>query len=477
MMFRFSFFPALCAVVLWAGAARAQVGAPQVSGRVLETGERSDHPLPMAPNPNVTAASRLEVGGSSAPSVPRLAAPSSAPAPQTPAPNAPASASDAPTSSQTTTCPPTLPASSARLARAAERAATRAVTLPSARTTAYARNNRIPVFFYAARNASGPAPAAILLHPLGGGIDLSQRFARYLAFRGINAAVIELPYHYSRAIGKRPVSIYVSKDPKIAAPAFDQAAADVSVVADWLQKQPEVNPDKLGIVGVSLGAIVTHLAMGRDARLNNGVAIVGGGDLLRISQLSPIAKLLLLTTGGIETTKISRDELDKADPLYNASKNQPRRVLMIQGARDEIIPPAAATELWEALGRPPIQWLDIGHVGLYLGVRSAENASYRFLLNGWNGATDAPVPRVYAPTIKSGVLLGLDSNFTFATTFQLPLVRKRNHQSLLHGDLGYSGRGPYYGLGLTVTKFLDVGVGRRFSGNRFRVYAGYGVVF
>lgn len=372
---------------------------------------------------------------------------------------------------------PTVPASSVRLALAAERGATRAVTLPSARTSPYPSNNRIPVFFYAAQNVKAPAPAAILLHPLGGGIDLSQRFARYLAFRGINAAVIELPYHYSRAIGKKPVAIYVSSDPKVAAQAFDQAAADVSTVADWLQKQPEVDPQKLGVVGVSLGAIITHLAMGRDARLDNGVAIVGGGDLLRISQLSLIAKLLLLTSGGIQPSRISRDALQKADPLFNADKNHPRRVLMIEGARDEVIPPRAATELWEALGRPPIQWLDIGHVGLYLGVRSAENASYRFLANGWNGTPDAPTPRVYAPTIKAGLLFGLDSNVTPAVTFQLPLVRKANHQSLLHGDLGYSGRGPYAGVGLTVNRYLDLGVGRRLSGDKIRVYGSFGVVF
>ena len=364
------------------------------------------------------------------------------------------------------------------LAHAQTQTQTRTVTLPSAVPSGYPKNDRIPVTFYPAQNAGGKkAPAAILLHLLGGGIEISQRFARYLAARGINAAVFELPYHYQRAVGIAPVKIYVSSDTKLAAQAFNQAASDVSTIADWLQTQPEVDPNKLGIAGVSLGAIITHLAMGRDARLNAGVAIVGGGDLKEISQLSTLARLFLQVKGNVNSSTLGDAELRQADPLYDADKNHPRRVLMIQGARDEIIPRKASTELWNALGRPPIQWLDIGHYGLFLGVSSAENATYRYLSNVWAGTPDAPIPKVYAPTIKGGLLFGLDSTVTPAVTFQYPLVRKANHQSLLHLDAGYSGRGPYAGVGVTVNRYLDLGYGRRLFGDKFRVYGGVGVVF
>ena len=356
-------------------------------------------------------------------------------------------------------------------------AQTRAVTLTSKIVSPYPRNNQIPVTFYPAQGVEGKAPAAILLHLLGGGIEVSQRFAKYLQARGVNAAVMQLPYHYNRAVGIAPVKFYVSNDAKIVAKSFDQAASDVSTIADWLQTQPEVDPDKLGVAGVSLGAIITHLAMGRDARLNAGVALVGGGDLKEISQLGTLAKLFLQVRNTIASTSIGEAELREADPLYDADKNRPRRVLMIQGARDEIIPRRASTELWEALGKPPIQWLDIGHYGLFLGVESAERATYQYLRNIWNGAPDAPIPRVYAPTIKGGLLFGLDSNITPAVTFQYPLVRKSNHQSLLHADLGYSGRGPYAGVGVTVNRYLDLGYGRRLNGDKFRVYGGVGVVF
>ena len=357
-------------------------------------------------------------------------------------------------------------------------AQTRDVTLPSAIQSGHPKNDQIPVIFYPAQGVNGQkAPAAILLHLLGGGIEISERFAKYLAARGVNAAVMQLPYHYNRSIGTAPAKIYVSDDTKVAAQAFNQAASDVSTVATYLQAQPEVDPNKLGVAGVSLGAIITHLAMGRDPRLNAGVALVGGGDLKEISQLGTLAKLFLQVKGNVTPDKIGDAELREADPLYNVEINRPRHVLMIQGARDEIIPRRASTELWKALGKPPIQWLDIGHYGLFLGVKSAENATYQYLSNVWNGTPEAPIPRVYVPTIKGGLLFGLDANVTPTVTFQYPLLKKSNHQSLIHADLGMSGRGPYAGVGVTVNRYVDLGYGRRLFGDKFRFYGGVGVVF
>ena len=363
-------------------------------------------------------------------------------------------------------------------APASSHAQPRTVVLPSALPSGYPKNDQIPVTFYPAQNVNGQkAPAAILLHLLGGGIEISTRFAKYLSARGVNAAVMELPYHYDRAIGTAPAQIYISDNTKVAAGAFNQAASDVSTIATWLQAQPEVDPDKLGVAGVSLGAIITHLAMGRDERLNAGVALVGGGDLKEISQLGTLAKLFLRVKGNVTPDKIGDAELRDADPLYHVELNRPRHVLMIQGARDEIIPRRASTELWKALGKPPIQWLDIGHYGLFLGVNSAQKATLAYLNNVWNGTPDAPIPKVYVPTVKGGLLFGLDSNVTPAVTFQYPLIKKSNHQSLLHADLGLSGRGPYAGVGVTVNRYVDLGYGRRLFGDKFRLYGGVGVVF
>ena len=49
------------------------------------------------------------------------------------------------------------------------------------------------------------------------------------------------------------------------------------------------------------------------------------------------------------------------DPLTYASGLRGKRVLMMAGRVDEVIPPWAASALWEKAGRPPIRWFDCGH--------------------------------------------------------------------------------------------------------------------
>src|SRR5438132_1321942 len=68
--------------------------------------------------------------------------------------------------------------------------------------------------------------------------------------------------------------------------------ADVSVVVEWIMRQPDVDPRRIGVVGVSLGAIITHLTMGRDSRLSAGVAVLGAGDLPDLYRRSILYRLL-----------------------------------------------------------------------------------------------------------------------------------------------------------------------------------------
>ncbi len=361
----------------------------------------------------------------------------------------------------------------------------REVELPSGVPSGVKNVDTIHFEWYAAQNGSDkPAPAVVVLHALGGSINVAQSFARFFARKGVSAAVMELPYHYHRAIPSvAPSARFVSRDAKEVAQAFGQAMSDVSTVVTWMEQQPNVDSRRIGGVGVSLGAITLHGAMGRDARLRAGVTFVGGGDFALITSTSPIARLFLNSK-----TEVSNEEraiLQTVDPLSLADKNRPRRVLMIQGARDLLIPPRSSQELWEALGRPPIRWLDFGHFGLNLAVPSARSAALEFLNQAWtdaeqNGddATRLRAPKIYAPVVKAGILSGLDSNITPALTVQvINIGTRRDHLSWVHADVGLTGRGPYVGLAATITQFFDVGVGRRLNGDKFRPYVGAQIAF
>src|SRR5207247_2640933 len=98
-----------------------------------------------------------------------------------------------------------------------------------------------------------------------------------------------------------------------------------------------------------------------------------------------------------------------------------------------------ARDLHAALGNPPIRWIDTGHYGLFLGARSAMDASAAYLNNVWSEAPkeESDAPRVAAPTIKAGLIFGLDSIVTPAIQWQAyTFLRRRDRMSLLHADLG-----------------------------------------
>jgi hypothetical protein len=255
--------------------------------------------------------------------------------------------------------------------------------------------------------------------------------------------------------------------------------ADVRAVTDWLAARPDVDPQKLGILGASLGAIITHLAMGQDNRLRAGVAFVGGGDLQKIRKRNWLGSILLgrkhkpLTPAEIE-------ELKPIDPITYAQNNRPRHVLMVQAARDAVIPPPSGEALWEALGRPPIQWIDTNHIALQLVGNSAIRAAYWFLQAAWRGDEEAMrnTPKIHVPTLKFGWLTGLDSRLTPAVQYQALTLGQRKHMSLLGANLGISGRGPFVGFAATATPFIDLGYAYRLNGGRgLKPYASFHVVF
>lgn len=360
--------------------------------------------------------------------------------------------------------------------------------LPSEKPSGNALNDRVWVAFYEPAVPSGERiPAVVLLHYLGSRDSVEMRaFARYLAARGVASAVMTLPYHGKRlSPGDRPLNHFVPTRPETAVQAFGQSASDVSTVVTWLVNRPDVDARRVGIAGISLGAIVTHLAMGLDNRLTAGVAMLGAGDLPEIYRGSVVGKYFFHANPSL-LNEDAVAQLRVVDPLTYADRNRPRHVLMIEAARDSFVPPRAAEHLWKALGRPPIQWIDTNHPALALVPRQAMRVTLSYLQSVWNAPAGesstrkdgAGVPHIWVPTIKVGTIFGLDSVATPAIQLQaFSFATRRDHMSLLHADIGMTGRGPFVGLAATINQYIDAGLGRRFNGRKIRPYLSVHIVF
>lgn len=358
----------------------------------------------------------------------------------------------------------------------------RRITLPSDLPTGDTAEDTIAIDYHP--TATPNAPAIVILPPIGSkeGDATMRHMAEAAAAHGINAAIVTLPYHGSRwpkAEGGRPNPAlhFLSGDAARSAQAFAQSASDVVTVVDWMSKQG-VDTHRLGVVGISLGAIVAHLVMGRDDRLSAGVAMLGGGNLPDISRNSTAPFFLRLfhpaqRSGPNQTNADAERILSQVDPLTFANGNNPRKVLMIEAARDFVIPPRDATALWNALGRPPIRWIDSNHFALRLVPNHAFEASLEYFHSVWDAPTSeaafhVPTPKLYVPTIQFGLLyqthssnsLGLVPDLTYQLT---SLGTYSNHLPMVHADFGVTPRGPFLGVAATLNTYMDVGFASRIS--------------
>jgi fermentation-respiration switch protein FrsA (DUF1100 family) len=153
-----------------------------------------------------------------------------------------------------------------------------------------------------------------------------------------------------------------------------QAVYDVRRAACWLAARPEVDAKRLGVAGISLGGIVSALVAGVDPAISEGAFLLAGGDLSTILWGMPEGtphRAAWLQSG--RTREDLKTLTDPYDPLTYAQGLAGKRLLMIAGKVDEVVPPSSTLRLWEAAGRPAIRWYDCGHysaVGFLLpGIR------------------------------------------------------------------------------------------------------------
>lgn len=253
-------------------------------------------------------------------------------------------------------------------ARTLRRHTVREVEFPSARAE---RWPLVHATLYLPAARAERVPAAVVVHHLGGSFDAEKVLAQHLAVNGVAALFVSLPnYGARREPGTREG--FLSLGPEVGFATFQQAVLDVIRGGDALRALPEVDPERVGLVGVSLGAFVTAVARGVDPRLGRTALLLGGGDLPGLLAALP-DELRQQRPEGLELESLA-PLLRPVDPLTFAARIAREDVYMVNARRDEIVPESCTLALWEGLERPRIEWLDCGHYGIVLHLPRLFNA-------------------------------------------------------------------------------------------------------
>ncbi|HLB94891.1 MAG TPA: hypothetical protein VJK28_01800 [Nitrospiria bacterium] len=216
------------------------------------------------------------------------------------------------------------------------------------------------------------APAVVVL-PVSNGNDHAKRLANFLAANGF----ICLRFQSRGTL----FQVSRSQDPLSEFERFLKAyVIDVLKGMDWLADYPTVDRDRIGIVGISLGALIGTIVTGVDSRIKSGVFLLSGGDVSGILFSSKEPSILSVRKRMEDQEDLSPEEIRRElqvrlrplDPLTYADRVGPKTVLMINAYFDRVIKRRYTMALWKALGKPPMIQLPTGHFSATLFFNYAE---------------------------------------------------------------------------------------------------------
>jgi dienelactone hydrolase len=116
----------------------------------------------------------------------------------------------------------------------------------------------------------------------------------------------------------------------------------------WLASRPEVDPDRLGMVGTSLGSFLTALTSANErgeGRVHGTRRRRAGGRVLRPSEGKAVREVLDAVGGKALVKRL----IAPVDPITYAAQLKGKNLLMIAATHDDVVPAKAATALWKRL--------------------------------------------------------------------------------------------------------------------------------
>lgn len=242
------------------------------------------------------------------------------------------------------------------------------VRFPSPVKTDVEVNNTVHAQYFQPEG-EGPFPGVVVLHILGGDFALSQMIANGLARRGVAALFVKMPYYGER----RPKGVrrrMLSPDLNETVAGMTQAVLDIRRAATWLEHRPEVDGKQLGVMGISLGGIMSCLSASAEPRFQKVAMYLAGGNMhsaIWDSEISEIQSYREQWKAAGETRESFIKKMADVDPITHARCLKNRKILMVNAKNDEVIPKECTVALWEKIGNPAeIIWLDAGHYSAIL---------------------------------------------------------------------------------------------------------------
>jgi hypothetical protein len=233
----------------------------------------------------------------------------------------------------------------------------RRITFPSAMVTQKG-NEMVTVDYYDTRTSSCEKKPLVLISPiLGGDNSASKWFAEYYANNGMANAIVHRPENRFPDESRYCESLEA---------LLKQPVIDMRRVIDLFETFPEIDKNKIGSFGISMGAIRNATFAGIEERCRVNVFAMGGSDIpyiLTNSSEEGVVEELNKAMKGIGAKNLLQElqTTIKTDPKYLAQFIDEENTLMYITLFDTVVPTRAQRRLRDSIGDPSVSYLLSGH--------------------------------------------------------------------------------------------------------------------
>lgn len=224
-------------------------------------------------------------------------------------------------------------------------------------------------FYRTRRGAQGePTPLICLTPILAGAVD-NYLACRFFAWWATEDGMSAFYLHQDEDV------LTVERDSLGLEELIRQSIQDNIRALDLLVKRPDVDPQRLGSIGISMGAIKNVTLLAAEPRLRANVLCLGGANLARVFATSRERRVVRYVEKRRSWDGVSIEELGDemaaffaAEPARWAPQVGRDRCLLFLGTVDDKVPYDCGLDLWEKLGQPEAYFLPLGH---YTGIAAA----------------------------------------------------------------------------------------------------------
>ncbi len=224
-----------------------------------------------------------------------------------------------------------------------------------------ADGQRVPAVLFRPKDIDKP-PCMLFLHGYGGEKGNARFAAAIMIPQGFAVLAIDARLHGERAEPDKAllsVEGLAGSDRPMVATVIDNRRA-----LDYLQTREDLDAEKIGVMGVSMGGMLGGVLAGVDERVDAAALIVAGGSWALVAATSSHPSAVRLREAGLAQEDIAKITF-VMDPVNFVGEIAPRPLLMVNGLGDRIIPRECAVALHEAAGDPQeIIWYEGGHVNV-----------------------------------------------------------------------------------------------------------------